>query len=127
MAEVPRGTELIGIDELIHPVIRVQNFFVLPGVPEFLRAKFEILKPLLQDKPFFLRQIYVRVGEDRIADLLREALAAVPEIEIGSYPRFDDSDHRVKITVESRDRGAVDRGIDYLVARLEAEIVVRVE
>lgn len=127
MADVPRGTQLVGLDALIHPVVRVQNLIVLPGVPEFLRAKFEILRPLLQGEPFVLRQIYVRVGEDHIADLLRDALAAVPGIEIGSYPRFDDADHRVKITVESRERALVERGIEFLLARLDREVVVRVE
>jgi molybdenum cofactor synthesis domain-containing protein len=128
MADLPKGAELVGLGELLHPVVRVQNFFILPGVPEFVQAKFPKLRSLLQDRPFVLRQIFVSVGEDRIADLLKDALVAVPGIEIGSYPRFDRSaDHRVKITIEARDEALVQRGVEYLLGRLEAAIVVRVE
>ena len=75
----------------------------------------------------FLRQIFVRQSEDQIGDLLREALAAVPGIEIGSYPRFDTTEYKVKITVEARDRELVERGIAHLLSRLDAAAVVRVE
>jgi molybdenum cofactor synthesis domain-containing protein len=126
MADLPRGATLLGADLLVVPVVRVRNLFVLPGVPEFVRSKFEVLRPLLRDRPIALRQIDLSVGEDRIAELLREALAAVPGIEIGSYPRFDEADYKVRVTVESKESAAVDRGIDFLLARLDPSVVVRV-
>ena len=100
---------------------------LVPGVPEYLRGKFEIMRPFFATDPIHLRQIFVGLAEDRIGDVLRDALVAVPGVEIGSYPRFDDADHKVKVTVESRDRSAVDRAIAFLLAHVPPDAVVRVE
>ena len=55
-----------------------------------------------------------------------EAVAAFPDVEIGSYPHLDTPDHRVKITLDGRDRAAVDAATEHLVRRL-GDIVVRTE
>lgn len=127
MADLPAGAELVGQGTLLHPIVRARNVWILPGVPEYLRAKFEHMRPYLRSSPIHLRQIFVRQGEDEIGDFLREALAAVPGIEIGSYPRFDTAEYKVKITIEARDRALVDRGIEHLLARIDASAVLRVE
>lgn len=127
MADVPCGAVLLGERELLYPVVSIGNIYVLPGVPSFLRAKFEFLRGRLADVPIALKSVYVSVGEDRLADLLRAVLDAHPGLEIGSYPRFDDADHRVKITVESRDAGLVARGVEALLERLDPATVVRIE
>ena len=50
-----------------------------------------------------------------------------PSVEIGSYPRFDGADHRVKLTVESKDEARVIEARDALVAALPPGAVVRIE
>jgi molybdopterin-biosynthesis enzyme MoeA-like protein len=127
MADIPEGSELLGRDVLIHPLLKVRNVFVLPGVPLYFRRKLEFLKPLVAASPIVLRQLFVRVGEEIVGDVMRAALVAEPAVEIGSYPRFDDADHRVRITVESRDAAAVERALAFLVARVAPSDVVRVE
>lgn len=127
MAMVPRGSVLLGKEELLYPVVQVENIFVLPGVPEFLRAKFDFLLTRLEGTAVILRQIYVRAGEAMLADLLEETSDALPTVEIGSYPRFDIPDYRVKITVESRDAAAVDAGVERVVAGLDPADIVKVE
>lgn len=127
MALLPEGTELLGLGELRYPVIKVRNVFVLPGVPSFLRLKFDYLRPRLRSTPFALKQVFVSVGEDRIALLLKGVAVAHPELEFGSYPRFDDADHRVKITIESKDLPRVEAGLSSLLEVLPPDWVVRVE
>jgi molybdenum cofactor synthesis domain-containing protein len=127
MAALPAGAELLGVEELRYPVIKVRNVFVLPGVPSFLKMKFDYLKPRLVSSPFALRQVFLSVGEDRIAVLLGEVAASHADLEFGSYPRFDIDDHRVKITIESRDADRVATGLAALLARLDPTWVVRVE
>ena len=127
MADLPAGAELVGQGTLLHPIVRARNVWVLPGVPEFLRAKFEHMKPYLQSDPIHLRQIYSQQGEDELGDILRDALEVVGGIEIGSYPRFDTAEYKVKVTVEGRDAAQVARGITYVLGRLDAARVVRVE
>lgn len=125
MAELPEGATLISTGEGRFPVVRMRNAFVLPGVPSFLRAKFEHVRPHLSGTPFVLRQVFLSVGEDRIAQRLAEVAAVHPGVEFGSYPRFDDADHRVKITAEARDPAAVASGWAALLAVLEPEWILR--
>jgi hypothetical protein len=52
--------------------------------------------------------------------------AAHPEVAIGSYPQFDATDHAVKLTLESRDREAVEVALRVLLGVLPEGAVVRV-
>jgi molybdenum cofactor synthesis domain-containing protein len=126
MADVPEGTRLLG--DPAYPTLAVENVFMLPGPPRFFRYQFEQVAPLLRGPPFALAAVLVSVREERFATELAALARAHPAVEIGSYPRFDDgADHRVRITVESRDAGAVATALEALLAALPKEWVVRVE
>ncbi|MCK6552081.1 molybdopterin-binding protein [Myxococcota bacterium] len=127
MAIVPRGTELVGYGRTPYPIVRVKNVHVLPGVPTFFRMKLEALRDDLRASPIVLKQLFVRVGETRIAERMTDVQRAFPDVEIGSYPRYDLEEYRVKITFESRDAARVDAAVAALVARFEDGWVVRVE
>lgn len=127
MGRLPGGAELVGAGELRYPLVKVQNVFVFPGVPSFLRAKFEVVKGMIRQAPFVLRQVFLAVGEDRIAEPLADVDRQFPDLEFGSYPRFDDADHRVRVTIEARERVRVEQGLEALLHLLDPEWVVRVE
>jgi hypothetical protein len=46
-------------------------------------------------------------------------------VEIGSYPRFDATDHRVKVTLESKERARVETALSALLAALPPGALVR--
>jgi molybdenum cofactor synthesis domain-containing protein len=126
MANIPDGARLVYGDPthgLRWPVIAVRNVFVLPGVPEIFRRKFDILRELLRAGPIFSRAIYSREAEGPIAGALDEAVAEFPSVTIGSYPRLDAPDHKVKITLDGRDEATVDRAVARLVERLGSAVV----
>jgi len=126
MAQLPEGTELLGLHELSYPIIRVRNVHVFPGVPKYLRMKFDYLKDRLRtDRPFVLRQIYLSVSEDRIAIPLAEEDARFPDVEFGSYPQLDSPEFKTKLTVEGRDASRVEAAFEALLGRLEAGWVVK--
>lgn len=126
MAQLPEGTELLGLHELSYPIVRVRNVHVFPGVPKYLRMKFDYLKDRLRtDRPFVLRQVYLGISEDRIAIPLAEEDARFPDVEFGSYPQFDNPDFKTKLTVEGRDQARVNEAFEALLARLEPEWIVR--
>jgi molybdenum cofactor synthesis domain-containing protein len=125
MADVPAGTRLEGDPD--YPTLVVENVVMLPGVPEFCRFQFEAFAGALAAPPFRLACVYVRIGEGPIAPVLDRVVREHPRVEIGSYPRFDGADHRVKLTVESKDEARVVAARDALVAALPADAVVRVE
>jgi len=123
MADVPTGTRLTG--EGSHPILAVENVVMLPGVPEFFRAQLARFARDLTAPPFHLAEAFVAVGEDLLAPLLDRLAAAHAAVEIGSYPRFDAADHRVKITLESKDRARVEAALEALLAALPPGALVR--
>src|SRR5882724_3928359 len=44
MTETPEGAELVGGEPLRFPTILMRNVYILPGVPEIFRAKFDALR-----------------------------------------------------------------------------------
>jgi hypothetical protein len=50
-----------------------------------------------------------------------------PAVEIGSYPRFDEADHRVRVTVEGRDPSAVRAAAGAILAEVAEDALVRAE
>jgi molybdenum cofactor synthesis domain-containing protein len=108
------------------PVVVVRNIWVLPGVPEIFRRKFESVRELFRAEPIFARALYSREGEGPIAGALDAVVAAFPSVEVGSYPHPGAPDYKVKITFDGRDRAAVDAALGNLVDRL-GDAVVRTE
>jgi molybdenum cofactor synthesis domain-containing protein len=127
MAEVPEGTELIVDGRLGFPTIKCENFYILPGIPEILEQKFEALRERFAASPYYLRVVYTREGEGSIAEHLNATLAAFPELMLGSYPKIGDPEYAVKLTLESKDEGYVERALAHLLGLLPRDAVVRTE
>jgi molybdenum cofactor synthesis domain-containing protein len=134
MAEIPDGARLIygpggreacaePLDRLPWPVVSVRNVYVLPGVPVIFRRKFELLREVLRAGPIFGRAVYSRLTEGPIADALDAVVAEFPGVSVGSYPRLDAPDHKVKITLDGRDRELVERATARLCERLGPALV----
>lgn len=126
MADVPRGVELVQTPELRWPVLLMKNVYILPGVPEFFQLKFAALRARFQARPFVLAEIFLRCDEPKIAEPLRAVAEQHPTVQLGSYPRFDDADHRVKLTLESKDPDDVNRALHALLAVLSPDDVLRI-
>ena len=126
MAEVPEGAELLVDDSVRFPTILMRNVYVLPGVPEIFRRKFEALRERFRDRPIFLRNVFVSIGEGVLADHLNALLRSYPELLLGSYPEFSNPEYKVKVTLESRDLPFLERALAALLERLPSDCVVRV-
>jgi molybdenum cofactor synthesis domain-containing protein len=125
MAEVPEGAELAG-ESLRFPTIVAGNVYVLPGVPEIFRQKFEALRERFRDQPYHLKNVFVRIGEGVLAEYLNSLLREFPTLLLGSYPEFANPEYRVKITLESRDPACVEDALGALLTRLPTDAVVKV-
>ena len=77
MAEIPEGAELVGGETVRFPTVLMHNVYVLPGVPEIFRAKFEALRERFRDEPIHLRNVFVSIGEGTLADFLARLPADV--------------------------------------------------
>lgn len=126
MANVPEGSQLITGDGLKWPVLVYQNVYILPGVPRFFREKFTAIREQFRSSCFYLRLIYTLEDEFAISKHLQAVAEQYKSVSIGSYPSFEkESDYKVKITVESRDRESVERAFNQLLLLLQEEQIVR--
>ena len=127
MSEVPEGAELIAGERLMFPAVVAGNVYILPGVPEIFRQKFEAIKERFRDTPYFLASVFVGIGEGTLADYLNDLLQRHPELMLGSYPEFANPEYKVKVTLESKDRAKMEQAVAELLGRLPADAVIRVE
>jgi molybdenum cofactor synthesis domain-containing protein len=127
MADAPQGSALVWADGLRWPILAVENVYVLPGVPELFRSKFEALRDRFRGQPFHIRTVYTMQDEFDIAEGMNRLAADHLGVIIGSYPSFTSSDYKVKITLESKDAGAVDSALSALLAMLDPSTLVRTE
>jgi molybdenum cofactor synthesis domain-containing protein len=127
MADFPEGVELLMDARLGFPTIKVENIFILPGIPQIFEAKFAAIRDRFAATPFTLRVIYTCHHEGQIAEHLNATVAAYPELLLGSYPKIGDPDYAVKLTLESKDPDYVARAAAHLIGLLPAGAVVRTE
>lgn len=123
MANVPEGTRLAG--DPAYPVLVVENVVMLPGPPVFFRMQFDAFVESLRAPPFHLATLEVALHEDRFAGDLDRVAREHPDVEVGSYPRFDQADHRVRITFECKDPARAEAALSAFVAVLPPGAVVR--
>ncbi len=120
MAMLPEGSELVEVPGLAYPQIQFRNIFILPGVPELFRFKFNAIKERFASHPIVLRELFLQADEGAIAAALRETADRFPDVLIGSYPNFRRDEYSVKITVEAREAPIVEAAFAELQDRLGA-------
>jgi molybdopterin-biosynthesis enzyme MoeA-like protein len=126
MADLPAGGELLTNQRVHWPVLAMGNVYVLPGVPEIFAHKLDVVKEHLgRGVPYVSAALYTRCDEGAIAALL-ERIERDHRVQVGSYPRFDASDHSVKITFDGTDVEVVERALEACVAEIDPELIVRV-
>jgi molybdenum cofactor synthesis domain-containing protein len=87
MARVPDGAELIPNPLSGAPGVRMQNVFILAGVPNIAANMLEALDGKLEGgRPMVSVTVGAYAAESEVADLLRETEGAHAGVAIGSYP-----------------------------------------
>lgn len=90
MAKMPSGIDLIYNPMTAAPGFKLNNIFVLPGVPKIMEQMFlNILKNLNKGKPKKISTINTDLYESKIAPYLEDIQNKYSECSIGSYPYFN--------------------------------------
>lgn len=119
MARVPEGAELLHNPTSGAPGVRMDNVFILAGVPGIAAAMMEALDGKLEGgRPMVSATVGAYAAESEVADLLREAEAANDGVAIGSYPFFKDGRYGANFVVRSDDGNLVERTAKDLERRL---------
>src|SRR4051812_36462187 len=115
MARVPEGAELLKNPSSGAPGIKMDNVYILAGVPGIAASMLEALTGKLEGgKPVVSVTVGARAPESEVADLLRETEAAHPGVAIGSYPFFRDGRYGSNFVVRSEDEALARRTADAL-------------
>jgi len=108
MAYAPEGAEVIKTDQSIIPSYRIDNVFVMAGVPRIMRMMLaDIEQHLNTGAKIHNLTVHANVGEGEIAAALETIQRAYPNVDIGSYPQDQDStisNYRVIFVVKGTDQ-----------------------
>jgi len=127
LARVPEGATLLQTSETWFPVIRVEEIYLLPGIPKLFELHVAAIADRYQGAPFHLRCVYLSAGETAIASVLDRIARDHPAVALGSYPRMGDAPYRVKLTLEARAAEPVEKALADLLGRLDPGVVLEVE
>jgi molybdenum cofactor synthesis domain-containing protein len=123
MADVPDGVTLVHGDAPSWPVIVMRNVYILPGIPSLFRQKFKSIRERFRAAPFHLRCVFTSDEEGRIAGELDRIVATYAGVQVGSYPRLDSPEYKVKVTIESKDAALVEAAAADLIRALGHSVV----
>jgi molybdopterin-biosynthesis enzyme MoeA-like protein len=128
MALVPEGALLESTADVRWPTIRYANTWLLPGVPEIFRMKLPVAMAHLGTAAAFLsRAVFTKMDEGHLKPLLDAVVSRFPDVGVGSYPTWQDSTYKTKLTFDGRDAARVDAARDAFLALLPAGEPQRVE
>jgi molybdenum cofactor synthesis domain-containing protein len=121
MARMPHGANLIHNRVSKAPGFRLENVFVLAGVPKVMQAMMDEIAPqLARGVPLLSRTIRFEGGEGDVAKPLQEIQQRYPEISIGSYPFESERGFNTNLVLRGRDAGLLERATGEVKAAAEA-------
>jgi len=110
MARVPDGAELISNPLSGAPGVKMDNVYILAGVPSIAANMLEALNGRLEGgRPMISVTVGAYAAESEVADLLRETEAAHPGVTIGSYPFMRNGVHGANFVLRSDDGELAER------------------
>ncbi len=118
---IPDGAEPIANPLGGAPGFRLDNVYVMPGLPSEMEAMFDSLAGTLRGDPIRSWRRSYRTGEGQIVHLLEEATLRFPAVSVGSYPRFLDDGPEVDVVLKSADAASLDEAIAWLAGALDLE------
>lgn len=121
MARVPDGAELIVNRVSGAPGIKVENLYLLAGVPHITAGMLDGLTGQLEGgRPLVSATIGGMVPESEVAELLRETERMHEGVAIGSYPFFKEGRVGANFVVRSEDAEQAQAVANLLAASLES-------
>ena len=110
MAHTPKGAELVDNPISKAPGFRMENVYVLAGIPVVMQAMLESLKhQIAGGKPVRSRAVTLNMPESEIAGTLGDLQGAHDGIDIGSYPFYRKGRGGTAIILRSTDEDLLDK------------------
>lgn len=122
MTRVPAGAHLIRCEKTIAPGAKIENVYVLAGVPYIFESQLDSILPEFGDGeyPFIRHELDVELPESTFAKELELIQNRFQEVEIGSYPRMCGKKPCGKICLSSKNEGALQESMQAVTAMLNS-------
>jgi molybdenum cofactor synthesis domain-containing protein len=121
MARVPQGATLVANPISSAPGMKVDNVFVLAGVPNIMQAMLDGIVPTLRHGPVtHSRTVSGFIAESVVADELGAIAARYPQLDIGSYPWVRESKFGTALVTRGTDEAAVAAVTDEIAEMVKA-------
>jgi molybdenum cofactor synthesis domain-containing protein len=115
MAQVPDGAALLPNPISRAPGFRIENVYVLPGVPQIMQAIFSELRHRLRGGArVYSRSVSCALSEGALAKDLGALQESYSDLEIGSYPYFRRSDFGVTLVLRGTDKERLAAAVEEL-------------
>ena len=109
MLRIPEGGELIYSPATKAPGYKIDNVFVMAGIPKIMQGMLEGMYDYLEiGKIMHSRSFDIMVGESFFAEDLTQIQADFPEVLVGSYPFSKDGIYGATIVLRSTDESLLD-------------------
>lgn len=112
MAYAPQGAQIMHSKQSIVPGYRMENVFVMAGVPRIMRLMLDaIVEQLNTGKPILSAAVHANVSEGEIAADLEKIQQQHMNVDIGSYPQDIGStrtEYRVIFSVRGTEQEELD-------------------
>ena len=121
MARIPEGATLI--DNLTGGPqgFRMENVFVMAGIPSVMQSMLSSLEGRLEGGAIVRnRAVTAHLGESTIADALRAIQSRYPAVDLGSYPFFRADRHGTTLVMRGTDESDLDRMLAEVCAAITA-------
>ncbi len=121
MARTPEGAVLIDNPVSGAPGVRIDNVFVMAGVPRIFQGMLNAIEGEIERGAIIHSRAATAAGlpESRIADQLREIQSALKDVAIGSYP-IDGDEKGVTVVARSQNSETAEAAINAVSAAMRA-------
>jgi molybdenum cofactor synthesis domain-containing protein len=122
MALIPKGASLIANHSSAAPGFRLENVFVMAGVPAIAQAMFDEIATQLKPGPkIFSTKVQCMLGEGTLAEELRLIQSHYPKVDIGSYPYFKNKTYGLSLVLRGIQEEDVLQATQDVVALIKAK------
>jgi molybdenum cofactor synthesis domain-containing protein len=110
MARIPEGATLVRNPVSFAPGFRMENVFVMAGVPKIMQAMMDEIAPLLAKGELVrARTVMFLGGEGDIAKPLKDIQERFNNVTIGSYPFESAQGYCTNLVLRSRELAALEK------------------
>lgn len=122
MARIPEGAELVDNPVSMAPGFMLENVVVMAGVPRIMQVMLDAVTPRLRKgRKMLSRTVRVDQPEGDVAPGLRRVQDAFPDVQMGSYPFFEEGRLGTRLVLRSIEIGRLEDALQAALRMLEEE------